>query len=95
MAARRIYYVDTWEARMRSAVRRWGNSAAVRIPARVMEAARLSFDQAVEVREEQGRIVIEPLHRQDYDLSGLIAAITDENRHEEFDFGPPVGRESL
>jgi hypothetical protein len=28
-------------------------------------------------------------------LEELVARITDENRHEEVDFGPPVGREIL
>jgi antitoxin MazE len=42
-------------------VKKWGNSAAVRIPASVMEAASLDLDQAVDVREEGGRIVIEPI----------------------------------
>lgn len=29
----------------------------------------------------------------EYDLDELVAAITLENRHEEIDFGPPVGKE--
>ena len=29
----------------------------------------------------------------EYDLDELVAAITPENRHEEIDFGPAVGRE--
>jgi antitoxin MazE len=37
---------------MRVQVKKWGNSAAVRIPASVMAAAALSIDQSVEVREE-------------------------------------------
>jgi antitoxin component of MazEF toxin-antitoxin module len=44
-------------------IKKWGNSAAVRIPASVMVAAHVNLDQAVEVREEQGRIVIEPVRR--------------------------------
>lgn len=43
--------------------KKWGNSAAVRIPAAIMAAAHVALDQAVEVREEQGRIVIEPVRR--------------------------------
>ncbi len=35
-------------------VKKWGNSASVRIPASIMAAARLSIDQAVEMREEGG-----------------------------------------
>lgn len=79
---------------MRVMVKKWGNSASVRIPASVMAAARLTLDQAVEVREEAGRIVIEPVVETGYDLAALVDGITDENRHEEADFGPARGREA-
>lgn len=78
---------------MRVIVKKWGNSASVRIPAPVMAAARLSLDQPVEVREEEGRIVIEPVRAAGYDLAALVEGITDENRHDAADFGPARGRE--
>lgn len=78
---------------MRSSVRKWGNSASVRIPGALMAAAGLTIDQAVELREDQGRIVIEPIRPATYSLDELLAQITDENLHEETDFGGPVGRE--
>jgi len=80
---------------MRAVVKKWGNSASVRIPASVMAAAGLHLDQAVEVREENGRIVIEPIRREEYDLADLLAGITPENIHDEVDFGAPVGNEAL
>jgi antitoxin MazE len=79
---------------MRVVVKKWGNSASVRIPASVMAAARLSLDQPVEVREEEGRIIIEPVQPDRYDVASLVDAITDANRHEAADFGPPRGREA-
>ena len=79
---------------MRATVKKWGNSAAVRIPAAIMEAARLDVDAAVDVREEAGRIVIEPVRRKTYDLRELVKGITAENRHEAVDYGPAVGREA-
>ena len=78
---------------MRVLVKKWGNSASIRIPASVMQAARIALDQTVDVREENGRIVVEPVRPVEYDLATLVAGITDENRHEEIDFGPPVGKE--
>jgi antitoxin MazE len=74
-------------------VKKWGNSAAARIPASVLEAARVRLDQPVDVREEGGRIVIEPLRPVRYDIETLVAGITDENRHDPVDMGKPVGRE--
>jgi len=78
---------------MRTVVKKWGNSASVRIPAAVMEAARLDMDDPVDVREESGRIIIEPERRKEYDLDELVKAITPENLHEEVDLGGPVGKE--
>jgi antitoxin MazE len=80
---------------MRTVVKKWGNSASVRIPAAVMQAAHLSLDEAVDVREESGRIVIEPAQRKEYDLAELVKQITVENFYDEADFGRPVGKEVL
>jgi antitoxin MazE len=80
---------------MRSTVRKWGNSAAVRMPATVMAEAKLEIDQPVEVRVEDGRVVIEPVTPAEPTLDDLLAGVTAENLHGEEDFGPPVGREAL
>ncbi len=77
---------------MRVIVKKWGNSASVRIPTGIMEAARLQLDQAVDVREEGGRIIIEPLPAR-YDLDQLIGGITSDNLHAEVDLGAAVGEE--
>src|SRR3546814_3003807 len=42
-------------------VKKWGNSAAIRIPSGLMVAAALDIGQEVEVREEGGRLIIEPV----------------------------------
>jgi antitoxin MazE len=78
---------------MKSVVKKWGNSAAVRIPAAVMDAIPLELDESVDVREEAGRIVIEPVRQKAYDINALIKGITSKNLHEAVDFGAPVGKE--
>ena len=78
---------------MRVHVKKWGNSASVRIPASVMAAVELKIDQAVDVREENGRVVIEPIPAA-HDLDALLAAMTPETFHDEVDFGAPVGDEA-
>lgn len=80
---------------MRVTVKKWGNSASVRIPAPIMDAAKLQVDATVDVREEGGRIVIEPIKEVDYDLDALVAGITPTNLHSEVDFGPAVGKEAF
>jgi antitoxin MazE len=77
---------------MKSIVKKWGNSAAARIPASVMEAMHLDLDDVVEISEEKGRIVIEPLRQKSYVLDDLVKGIIAKNRHEALDFGPPQGK---
>ena len=81
---------------MRATVSRWGNSAAVRLPARLLAEAGLGAGDAVELRLEDGRIVIAPVPAPGPvpDLDALIAAITPETLHAEADFGPAAGREA-
>jgi antitoxin MazE len=75
-------------------VKKWGNSAAVRIPAAVMETAKLALEQPVDVRAENGRVVIEPINQKEYDIRRLIRGISRENCHAPVDFGKPVGHEA-
>ncbi|MCU7871769.1 MAG: AbrB/MazE/SpoVT family DNA-binding domain-containing protein [Candidatus Thiodiazotropha sp. (ex Lucinoma borealis)] len=80
---------------MRTLIKKWGNSASVRIPAAIMAASNLQIDSAVDIREEGGRIIIEPVNDQECDLEVLVSGITSENIHSEVCFGPPVGNETL
>jgi antitoxin component of MazEF toxin-antitoxin module len=85
---------------MKGTLKKWGNSAAIRIPAAVLKAAHLEFDQAVDVREESGRIIIEPVRmRPRYTLDELVAQCSPGKRlwREEREWleAPPVGREAL
>jgi antitoxin MazE len=79
---------------MRVQVKKWGNSASVRIPAQVMAAASLRIDQEVDVREESGFVVIEPIVAPSYDLDDLLSRMTPETFPEDIDFGAPVGSEA-
>jgi antitoxin MazE len=78
---------------MKTTVKKWGNSAAVRIPSAVMQTVRLQLDDVVEVREEEGRIVIEPLRQKTFLLDDLLKRITSKNLHQAVDFGLPEGKE--
>lgn len=80
---------------MRGIIKKWGNSAAVRIPSGILKATRLGLDEVVELREEGGQIVIKPLRPVKLDLTKLLAEIKAENLHEGADTGAPVGKETL
>ena len=78
---------------MKVLVKKWGNSAAVRIPAALMEAAQLNLDQTVNLTEERGRIVIEAERPKVFLLENLLKRISSANLHHPVDTGQPVGRE--
>lgn len=73
---------------------KYGDGAMVRIPTAVIEAAHLALDEPLHVREEAGRIIIEPLTRKMRSLDSLLAGITQENLHHEVQTGSAVGNEA-
>ena len=80
---------------MTATVRKWGNSAAVRIPAGILADAGLDIDQPVDIRQDRGRIIIEAKRTKEFVLDDLLKEITSKNLPEAVDTGPPVGREAL
>ena len=78
---------------MRLQVKKWGNSAAVRIPASIMAAASMRIDQTVDIREDGGRIVIEPVRTPEYTLEELLEGMDPDTFPDLVDYGPPVGKE--
>ncbi len=78
---------------MQVLIETWGDSAVVRIPTTVMIAASLSVSQGVEVREENGRVVIEPIQSFTYTLNELLADMRPETFPGNEDWDPVVGQE--
>ena len=77
---------------MRSRVSRWGNSPAIRIPSSFSREIQLEDGDTVDLRIEHGHLTIVPV-RKTYTLDELLAGVTDENLHEETDWGQPMGKE--
>ncbi len=80
---------------MKTRIRKWGNSLALRIPKSFAEDAGLQSDSEVELSLIDGQLVIVPARKskKKYRLEDLLEGITDENLHGETDFGAPVGDE--
>lgn len=74
-------------------VKKWGNSLAVRIPAFLSAAIDLKEDDAVDLREENGKLVIEKKRHAHPKLDELLSRISPETLHDETDWGPATGRE--
>ena len=72
---------------MRATVKQCGNGAAVRIPASILHKAQLELNEAVDVREEAGRIIIEPVRLQVSRLDELLRRIMPKNTAGDFATG--------
>lgn len=80
---------------MRTRAQKWGNSLAVRIPKSFAAETGIAQDSVVEVSVEKGKITIAPLAQPTFTLEELLAGVTPENCHPEFDTGLPTGKEAL
>lgn len=75
-------------------IRKWGNSAALRLPTATLEEARLSIDQDVEILVSPGRIVIEA-SVPTYSLDEMLASVTPTNAPKLEVDSPAVGAEVI
>ena len=77
----------------KSQLAKWGNSLAVRLPRRIVETAGLRKGDSLNLSVGKGgAVVMRPAHRK-YHLKELVSGITPRNRHDETDWGGPVGKE--
>ncbi len=86
---------------MKTEIKQWGNSAAVRLPTRLLAKAGLEINSNIEINAQDGEIVIRPArHQPEYTLEELLAAspaesfeLDDEDRA--WLDAAPVGNEVL
>ncbi len=84
---------------MAQAIKKWGNSLAVRIPAAFAEQLHWDENTEVELRVSDGKLVAEAVGGFDlsdipvYDLDALLAQMQPGESHAETDWGAPVGNE--
>ncbi len=78
---------------MRTRVKKWGNSLALRIPKPFAIEIGLERDSPVEVSLVNGHLVIAPVVEPTLTLEHLLAQVTEDNLHSEIETGPAVGRE--
>ena len=67
---------------MKTAVRRWGNSLALRIPSAYASEIQISEGSEVEVTLRSGTILVRPIVRKHYALNELLKRVTPANRHD-------------
>ena len=76
-------------------IQRWGNSQGLRLAKQVLEDARISVGDDVDVTARDGLIVIAPARRirGKRSLQELVSRIPKDYRFEEMEWGEPVGKE--
>jgi antitoxin MazE len=78
---------------MMTHVQKWGNSLALRIPKSFAAQAGLGENTAVDLSVADGKLIVRPRVEEPQSLNQLLAGITDENLHGEWDTGPAAGKE--
>jgi len=78
---------------VKTAVQKWGNSLAIRIPQAFAQESQLTNGTKVNLQLKAGKLVISRARKRRYQLSDLLAKVSKTNRHLETDWGRPVGRE--
>lgn len=78
---------------MEARIKKWGNSLAIRIPQSLANQMDLRPDMPVNLTINGTALNISPIRETSETLEQLLDGVTYTNRHEEVDFGPPVGEE--
>ncbi len=77
---------------MRVQIQKWGNSLALRIPKAFAVESNIEEGSTVLVTLEQKGILMKA-EKNELTLENLIGGITNDNIHDEIDFGGPKGNE--
>lgn len=80
---------------MLTKIQKWGHSLGLRIPKSQADELGIEAGAPVDVSVRRGELVVRAVRPRRYDLKALLGKITPANRHDETDWGEPLGRESL
>ncbi len=78
---------------MKTKIKKWGNSLALRLPKTSIELLGLKENSSVVFDYDKNRIIIKPDQKREYTLNNLVSKITPNNKHKTVDWGKPVGKE--
>jgi antitoxin MazE len=79
---------------MKTAVRKWGNSLAVRIPRTIAQETQLNNGTIIDLQIRTDAIIIRRSTPKRPSLKALVAQIQPSNRHAEENWGKSVGHEA-
>jgi antitoxin MazE len=78
---------------MKTAVRTWGNSLAIRIPRTFAKETHLGNGTEVDLQLKSGALVIRRARNNRYRLRVLLARVRKTDSHSEIEWGAPKGKE--
>lgn len=77
-----------------TAIKKWGNSLAIRIPAQLAHQLNLTENTPIDYSVVDGKLVITRLTQQKtYSLDQLLDRVSEDNIHGEIETGPAIGQE--
>jgi len=76
---------------MTVALKRWGNSLALRIPKDITQTLHIENNSLMELDVHNGVLTIKP--KKENHLESLVSQINSKNLHKEVDTGDKVGNE--
>ncbi len=78
---------------MRVKVQKWGNSLALRIPKSFAAEISLKCGSMINLSLNDGKLIIEPVTPEEYNLKNLLSEVKETNIHKEYSDGKPLGKE--
>jgi antitoxin MazE len=79
---------------MKTHIKKWGNSLALRLPKSFADEIGLQKESSVELSLTNGKLVVTPVIKPKQTLKRLLDGVTPENIHHEIDTGHPTGNET-
>lgn len=74
-------------------VQKQGDEFTIPIPDELAEKLKWTENTKVRLILAEDMLIIKRAPQPRFTLAELLEGVTPENKHEEFDFGPPVGKE--
>ncbi|MCZ0702012.1 antitoxin MazE [Natronobacillus azotifigens] len=87
-----LYNYNKGDEVMTTTIRKWGNSLGLRIPQNIAKKYGVDNGSEVELIDNGKQIIIKPLVKEPT-LDDLLEQCTPDRRHEEIDWGKPLGKE--
>jgi len=77
-------------------LQKWGNSTGIRIPKKVIDAARLKPNQKLSISLKGRSIILTPVQSEDsYTLKTMLAGVTPKNVHTQDNWAADIGAEKI